>query len=315
MSKLYKAKKAVQARKRRARQRNHFDVLRQLAGAPNATSSEQIEYQLAVERRTKYLKRARETSESQRKKLKTDIEKGVASALVKARRHKEAKKTSDLRRRNEGRISTLKAQQRAAVKVKFIKDNLRKQKSINGQWVPWRKGQWTPLGVAIKLGDLHAVRWLLENDASPSKRCTRTLNLRPLYLAAEDNRPEIVKILLESLDLREDGKSYGALHWAVNNKMFKVVGSFIDKGYDINEYYLDQTPLGASVTCGKTSSGDARLVKRLLDASADVLKSTKLCSWTYARGELRDLVTVAKAYSNRRCIARVEAAYHAAKNQ
>ena len=67
--------------------------------------------------------------------------------LFKARRHKEAKKASYLRRRNEGRVSTLKAQQRAARKIKYIKDNLRMQKDING----WRKGKWTPLGVRIKL--------------------------------------------------------------------------------------------------------------------------------------------------------------------
>ena len=64
MTKLYNAKKAAQTRKRRARERKHFEVLRQIASAPNATSSEQREYQLTIERRTKYLKRARETSES-----------------------------------------------------------------------------------------------------------------------------------------------------------------------------------------------------------------------------------------------------------
>ena len=55
--------KAEQAIRRRARERKHFEVLRQLASAPNATSSQQREYQLVFERRTKYLKRAKETSE------------------------------------------------------------------------------------------------------------------------------------------------------------------------------------------------------------------------------------------------------------
>ena len=186
---------------------------------------------------------------------------------------------------------------------------------IKGWWVPWRRGRWTPLGVAIKLGNLQGVRWLLEKNASPSKRCTRTLNVKPLFLAAEDNNSEIVKVLLEMHDLRKDGKTYGALHWAINNQMFKVVRSFIDKGSDVNEYYLNQTPLGASLTCGKTESGDARLVKCLLKANADVLQSSKMSFWTYGRGELTDLVKVAKAYSNRRCVAVIEAAYHAAQNQ
>ena len=51
---------AEQAIRRRARERKHFEVLRQ---QPNATSSQQREYQLVFERRTKYLKRAKETSE------------------------------------------------------------------------------------------------------------------------------------------------------------------------------------------------------------------------------------------------------------
>ena len=147
---------------------------------------------------------------------------------------------------------------------------------------------------------MQAVKFLLENDASPSKRCTRTLNVKPLELAAEYNKPQIVKMLLETHDLSKDGKSYGALHLAIKNKMFKVVGSFIDKRYDLNEYYFDQTPLGASLTCGKTKTGDARLVKRLLNANADVLKSSKLYLSTYGCGELTDLVKLAKAYSNRR---------------
>ena len=103
--------------------------------------------------------------------MKTDVGKGVPSALIKAKRYEKAKKASYLRRRNEGRVATLKAQQRAALKIKYIKNNLRAHKDINGWWVPWRKGRWTPLGIAIKLGDLQAIRWLLEKNASPSKRC------------------------------------------------------------------------------------------------------------------------------------------------
>ena len=245
--------------------------------------------------------------------METDIEKGVPSALFKAKQYGEAKKASYLKRRNEGRVRTLKAQQRAALKIKYMKDNLRQQKSINGYWVPWRKDQWTHLGIPIKLGDSQIVRWLLENNASPSKRCTRSFITEPLCLAAEDNKPEIVKILLENHDLRKGGKSYGALQWAINNLMFDVVKSFIEKGYDLNEYYMDQTPLGASLTCGKRKSGDARLVKRLLNAKADVLQPSKLCLLTYGRGQLTDLLKIAKAFSNNRCVTLIQAAYNAAK--
>ena len=187
----------------------------------------------------------------------TDVKKGVPSALVKAKRHRDAKKASYLRRRNKGRVRTLKAQKRTALKIKYIKDNLSRDKNVNGYWVPWRKGQWTPLGVAIKLGDLKAVRWLLETDASPSQRCNRNLIVRPLDIAAEHNKSDILKLLLESHDPGKDGLSYGALHCAINNLMFKEVKIFIQKGYDLNEYYLNQTPLGASLICGKSKSGDA----------------------------------------------------------
>ena len=77
---------------------------------------------------------------------------------------------------------------------------------------------------------------------------------------------------------------------------------------------MSVTPLGAALTCGKIKSGDARLVKRLLEANADVLKSSRLCRTTYGRGELTELVNVAKAYSNRKCVRLIEVAYHAAIN-
>ena len=77
---------------------------------------------------------------------------------------------------------------------------------------------------------------------------------------------------------------------------------------------MNRTPLGAALTCGKIKSCDARFVKRLLEPNADVLKSSKLCRTTYGRGELTDLVNVAKAYSNRKCVTLIEAVYHAAMN-
>ena len=171
----------------------------------------------------------------------------------------------------------------------------------------------TPLGVAIKLGNLEAVRWLLEHDACPTQRCTQSLIVKPLDLAAEEKKPDIVQMLLANDNLLDDSKSYGALYWAVYNQMFKVVKRFIEKEYDLDEYYMNITPLGAALICGKTSSGDARLVKRLLNANADVLKPSKLSCTTFGHGELTDLLTVAKTYSNRKCVALVEVAYRTAK--
>ena len=89
---------------------------------------------------------------------------------------------------------------------------------------------------------------------------------------------------------------------------------FIYEGCDLNEGYLGVTPLGASLTCGKSKSGDARLVKRLLKAKADVLGKTKMCSSPYDGGKLTDVVTVARMFSNSRCVALVEAAFYSALN-
>ena len=166
--------------------------------------------------------------------------------------------------------------------------------------------------MAIKLGDLETVRWLLENNASPSKYCTRSMIIKPLDLAADGNKAEIVQMLLESDGLKDVCKSNGALHLAITNRMFDVVKSFIQKGYDLNESYLNQTPLGASLTCGKSKSGDVRLVKLLLEANADVLKPSKHCLTAYGRGEMTDLVRVVKASSNTKCVAVMEAGYNAA---
>jgi len=237
----------------------------------------------------------------------------VPNALRKAEQNKKAQKASYLRRKKAGVLRTQKAQQRSERKIKYIKRQLMQLQNINGYWVPWRKGLFTPLGVAIKLGNLEAVRWLLEHDACPTQCCTKTMIVKPLDLAAEENKPQIVDLLLANNSLSDDSKSYGGLHWAVTNRMFKVVNSFIEKGYDLDEYYMDKTPLGAALTCGKTNSGDIRLVKRLLEANADVLKTSKLYPTTLGCGELTDLLTVAKAYSNRKCVALIEAAYQAAK--
>ena len=133
-------------------------------------------------------------------------------------------------------------------------------------------------------------------------------------LAAEDNKPEIVQILLETDDLRDESRSHGALHYAIHHQMFEVVKSSIEKGYDLNEYFMDKTPLGASLNCAKARSGDARLVKRLLDAKADMRKQSKLCITIYGDGERTELVNVARAYSNSKCVALIDKAYHTRTN-
>ena len=109
MSKLYKCKRAAQARSRRRRKSKQIDVLKKLASAPDAAKSLQREYDVALEEHTKMLKSNRERSLSWRKKLAVDIEKGVVNALVKARGHKKAKKAYYLKIKKKGQVSALKA--------------------------------------------------------------------------------------------------------------------------------------------------------------------------------------------------------------
>ena len=138
---------------------------------------------------------------------------------------------------------------------------------------------------------------------------------RPLALAAWENKPEVVQILLESGGVDENGVSYGGFHGAIKHRMLKAVRRFLRKECDLNEYYLNVTPLGASLTCGKNKSGDARLVKLLLTAKADVLKLTKMCSLHYTNGNLTNVVNLARKYSNRKCVRLIEVAYNLAIEQ
>ena len=69
MSKMFKAKRAAQAKKRRRRVKNHLEALQKLASAPGATSSIQTKYRVAQEQHSKLLKSSRERAESWRKNL------------------------------------------------------------------------------------------------------------------------------------------------------------------------------------------------------------------------------------------------------
>ena len=118
MSKWYKTSRAGQARRRRARKSNQLKIMQQRASASGASSSLQTEYHVAHERRNKFLHSERKRSATYRKKLAIDIKKGVTDAIVKAKRKKEATRASDLRRKEDGRLRILKAQQRSARKIK-----------------------------------------------------------------------------------------------------------------------------------------------------------------------------------------------------
>ena len=159
----------------------------------------------------------------------------------------------------------------------------------------------TPLGAAVRYCDLAAVRYLLELKASPTLRCTSTLVTTPLYDAAQLGKCEIAELLLEVSALPEGGFTNGALHGAIHNRMFKVVDILLSQGCQVNEYYLEQTPLGAALTCGKTNSGDVRLVARLLAAKADITKKTLMSRSPFFHAPMTQPIDLATKYSNKKC--------------
>ena len=69
----------------------------------------------------------------------------------------------------------------------------------------------------------------------------------------------------------------------------------------MNELYLNQTPLGAALTCGNNNFGDARIVRMLLGAKADPMKETKMCHSPFFHAPMTNHNDLAKKYSNKRC--------------
>ena len=111
----------------------------------------------------------------------------------------------------------------------------------------------------------------------------------------------IAQLLLDNSALPEGGTTHGALHGAIYNKMFKTIKIMLDRGCQVNEYYINQTPLGAALTCGPSRSGDVRLVRILLAAEADVQKTTKMRNSPFKRGSMVHPIILAKKYSNAKC--------------
>ena len=124
-----------------------------------------------------------------------------------------------------------------------------------------------------------------------------------------EGEKSIAELLLERSALPGGGVTNGVVHGAIYNRLFKVVEILLKQDcQDVNEYYLEQTPLGAALTCGKSNSGDARLVARLLSAKADITKKTKMCHSPFFRAPMAQPIDVANKYSNKKCRALLRAA-------
>ena len=131
MSSSQKTIRAAQARRRRAKLKEHLQILGQQACAPGATNSMVNEYNAALEKRTNLLQYDKDRAAIRRKYLKKGIADGKTSALKKLKRIKEAKRTSYLKKKKNGQAKAYKAKRRAQIKIQFIKDGLEEKKGIN----------------------------------------------------------------------------------------------------------------------------------------------------------------------------------------
>ena len=92
MSKTWKEKRAEQARKRRAKQKQQLKILQRKASKPGASFDSKNEYLAAMEKQKSLLEYDRKRAAARRKKLKDDIAKAIPRAIQDAQNIKEAKR-------------------------------------------------------------------------------------------------------------------------------------------------------------------------------------------------------------------------------
>ena len=294
MTKEWKAKRATQAKLRRANQKERLETLKEQASADGATKKLKAEYLAVVYKRNAVLNGTKIRTAKHRRKLKTDKQKAKKGKLTKRSYYTETKA--------QGKQKAWKATQRSRQRFNMIKTKIKiKGKDINTQCVNFRKLKITPLGAAVRYCDLEAVGYLLDLKASPTLRYTSTLVCTPLYDAAWMGKSKIAELLLEHSALPEGGLTKGALHGAIHNRMFKTVQILLKKGCQVNESYLHQTPLGAALTCGKNNLGDVRLVRRLLVAKADISKKTLMYHSPFFHAPMTKHIDLANKYSSKKC--------------
>ena len=294
MSEEWRAKRAKQAKIRRAKQKKRLEILKQQANADRASLELKNEYLVALKKRKVVLDGNKERVKKQRDKLKNNPQ-----------RADKAKKKWQLyyrKRLVEGKEKTWKATQRSRNRLKMIKKELESDRdAVNSQCMKFKRCKMTPLGAAIKYCDLDAVKYVLEQKASPTQRYSSTRTPTPLYEAAWMGKSKIAHLLIEKNAILEGGLTHGALHGAIQNRMFQTIKMMLDHGCDVNETYLGQTPLGAALTCGKSKLGDVRLVRRLLEAKADMMKKTIMCDSPFLKAPKGYHMDLATTYSNKKC--------------
>ena len=302
MSKELKAKRATQARLRRHRQKQRLNFLEQQAMAEGATADVKAKFHDALEKRKLLLDYDKKRVAKRREELKNDLKKKAPAAIEKAKKTKKARRLLYSEYKTRGIVKLRKSKYRARKRFDLIKNKVESEgKGINSRCLDFKGSKITPLGAAVRYCDLDAVRYVIEKKACLTLRCMSTRICTPLYDAAWMGKSDIAQLLLEKSALPDGGTAGGALHGAIHNRMFKTIKMMLDRGCQVNEYYLEQTPLGAALTCGKMKTGDVRLVNTLLAAKADTTMKTKMCYLPWFQGIMVDHIGLAEKYSSQRC--------------
>ena len=173
---------------------------------------------------------------------------------------------------------------------------------MNIKWVKFHKTLLTPLGSCIKTNNLTGVKFLLDSKASPIIDIN-SYGSKPLDEAAWLGFSDIFSCLLDYGAIGNDGLTYGALHGAIHKKMFTALKNLILHNCDVNETYFGGTPLRAALTCGRSNSGDVRMVKILLRAKAVVdMQTVGGIDTFYPDWRKTSHIELAKKYSNVKCV-------------
>ena len=172
MSRDWKAKRARQAKARRAKEKVRLDILMQGATATGASEELKKEYLIACQKRRAVLDYDKHRIATRREKLKAGIAAGNRSDLEKAKKVKKTKQLYYRESKVQGKERNWKAKQRSRNRFDMIKSKIQCEgKDINSRCVNFRRSKMTPLGAAVTYCDPEAVSYLLERKASPTKRC------------------------------------------------------------------------------------------------------------------------------------------------
>ncbi len=122
--------------------------------------------------------------------------------------------------------------------------------------------------VAIHLGDVSAVRSMLENEPAQTMNATHAGGISPLHYAVALDRMEIAYILLQAgmpNNVRTDKKTT-PLHWAADKEKHDCLRLLLKEGAAVG----DKAANGWTALHFSAKRGDAAAIGYLLDAGADI---------------------------------------------